>query len=269
MTLRPVKQQANPAGRGLIKTAVVMLVHMPGRAHRRHSLPHRFSRTINFLHMFSRRLFMTRVLRIVPILLVSLFALILQPGNAAAAATCTETVTVQVNFTMPDGHSVIGTVVAHRTIGDTTQTTLNFTGMINGSPATATAEGTELWTSDSQATLAITKFTSWNASVGQPDPLTVNVVQTAPGLLTVNGLPVAMNGLLHAPACGTSAYTFTNPGQGPTQVAVLPNTGAGPFLADPALVAVLLMLAGFMLVLASRVLGKRARRAVPVHAGVE
>jgi hypothetical protein len=213
---------------------------------------------------------MTRVLHIVPILLVSLFALILQPGNAAAAAaTCTETVTVQINFTMPGGHAVIGTVVAHRTIGDTTQTTLSFTGMINGSPASATAEGTELWTGDSQATLAITKITSWNASVGQPDPLTVNVVQTAPGLLTVNGLPVAMNGLLHAPACGTSAYTFTNPGQGPTNVAVLPNTGAGPLLADPMLLAGLLVLVGVVLVLASRVLSKLGRRAVSVHAGVE
>jgi hypothetical protein len=203
---------------------------------------------------------MNRVLRIAPILLFSLFALILQPGFAAAAAACTETVTIQVNFTLPSGQSVIGTVVAHRIVGNPTQTELNFTGMIDGSPATATAEATETWSGDSQATLTITKITSWNASVGQPDPLTINVVQTAPGLLTVNGLPVAMNGLLHAPACGTSTYTFTNPGQGPTAIVGLPNTGAGPLLADPLAIAVLLIVSGLLVVLLGLGMGKLAGR---------
>lgn len=231
------------------------------------------------------------VKRITAVLLFSLFALLLVPGMAGAQAASTETITMQVNFTTPNGHSIIGTVVAHRIVGNPTHTQLTFTGMIDGSPATATADATEVWSggslvgrikglaalasaaaagsSDLQAVLTIDKITSWHAAVPQPDPPTLNIVQTAPGVVSLNGLPIAMNGVLHAPGYGSINYTFTNPGQGPTPINVLPNTGAGPLLADPMQLAGMLVLAGLLLMGAGLVLGRQARRAVPVRARVD
>ena len=204
---------------------------------------------------------MNRLKRIAQVLLVGLFAVALLPLGAVAAQASTETISIQVNTTTPSGTSVIGTVVARRTLGGIVDTHLTFNGMINGAPASLAAEATERWTGDGQASIEITRITDWQASVPQPAVISLNVTQTGPGLVSINGVPMAMDGLLAAPGKGRTTYTMTNPGQGPAQIVALPNTGMGFSPIDPLLIVGLLITPGLALVLLSSLLRRWAGQA--------
>jgi hypothetical protein len=174
-----------------------------------------------------------------------------------------------VNLTTPGGTSIVGTVVGKRQCSDPVRTELSFNGMINGSPASATASATERWSDDSNAVIDVTSIDSWSGPLGRPNPITLHVSQTSPGIVTVNGVPVAINGQLKA-ACtsdtgsgdgGASlAYVFTNPGQGSGQVVLLPNTGEGPMLFNPLVIVAMLITPGIILVMLSSLLRRRAAK---------
>ncbi len=201
---------------------------------------------------------MNRILRGVRWLVLGLLAITLLPLGAQAQTAGTEVVTIQVDVTTPAGTKVMGTVVARRQCGSPTTTELTFNGMINGYPATARATAVERWSGDSSAQIEITNITQWEAPVGKPNPITLNIVQTAPGLVTVNGVPVAIDGTLKAPCGGRTTYTVTNPGQGEEQIVLLPSTGEGPLFAHPLVIVSMLIVPGILMVLFSAVLGRRA-----------
>src|SRR4051794_39212771 len=145
---------------------------------------------------------MNRKIKMFALLSATMLALALLPASSFAQATNTETVTMQVDVTLPSGTHVVGTVVAKRTIinPSETDTELTFNGTINGYPASATATAVERWSDDGHATIEITKITSWKArDVDQPPPMDLVIAQAGPGLITVNGVPVAMDGQLQAP----------------------------------------------------------------------
>lgn len=202
---------------------------------------------------------MNKVMKFASLLVLSLFALSLAPSGASAQAAVSETITVQINATTPAGTRIIGTAVAKRRCGAATLTDLMFNGTINGLPASAAATATERWSSNSVGELTVNEPTEWNmASLGKPDGLTLNVVQTAPGLITVNGVPMAIDGDLMSPCGGRTTYLVTNPGQGATQVVFLPRTGDGPLALHPLVIVGMMLVPGLFMIMLSTVLHKVA-----------
>ncbi len=199
---------------------------------------------------------MKKLLR--PMLLSLLAAIVLIPTLVAAQQVQSEIITGQVNITTPAGTNLIGTVVARRSIGATVSTDWSFNGMVNGSPAQAAGTAVELWGGNGSETVEVSSITTWQMPIPQPPLTTLQVVQSNPGMLTIAGVPVAINGTLEAPGSGNKQLVLATPGMGSKPINQLPNT-AGRLAADPFAVAGLLTVAGLVLFLSSRLL--RAPRA--------
>jgi hypothetical protein len=191
---------------------------------------------------------MSRIARIIRNFSLIALAAFIFPMSAfaspAANLTAPETVTIQVDTTAPTSQVI-------------------FHGTINGKPADATAEATEDWTSNSNDKIHVTKITSWHASVGQPKTLDIELSQAGPGLITINGIPMAINGSIVPPGGGDRMYMVTNPGSGEQNVGLLPQTGEASFLSDPNMVATLVMALGAGILIFGLSLGKRAGRRTP------
>jgi hypothetical protein len=181
------------------------------------------------------------------VLLLALAAPTLLPTRAAAQTPPNETISTEFNVTMPSGVAIVGTLVAQRQCGTPTKTTLTFNGMVNGVPAHAVAQAVETWTSDHQATVTITAITEWSAPVGRPRLQTFSLQQVGTGLITVNGVPLAINIPLRAPCTGPVVYSISNAGHGLGNIMALPNTGGGPLTVDPLLIVALLIGPGLAL----------------------
>ena len=194
--------------------------------------------------------------------LLALFSILsvgLSLGRAAAGAG-TETVTIQLDFTTPNGVQVTGTIVAERQMGTATLTEATFNGMVNGQPASATATGGEKWSGNTVAEFDLTSFTQWNVGLDRPGPMKIVVAQAAPGLVTINGIPMAIDGNLAAPGMGRTSYKVTNPGQSTGEIVFLPKTGDGSVLASPLLIVTLMIGPGIVLVLLSGLLRRLGKR---------
>jgi LPXTG-motif cell wall-anchored protein len=177
-----------------------------------------------------------------------------QATNAQQANPPTEIVTLQTDATSPTGTHVTGTVLIKRYAGSPVTDDVTFTGMINGAPATAHVIGSESWKSANEADFTIVSILDWPAGVPKPSvPLTLDVVQTSPGLITVNGVPFAISGQLKPVGSGDANFVITNPGAGTQPISILPSTGHD--LSPTAL----LLAAGGILMLALG-LGIRSRR---------
>ena len=161
-------------------------------------------------------------------LCASLLALTLLPLAAQATGLQRETVTILVDFTTPTGTTILGTIVGHRIVDVPTTTEYTFTGTVNGLPAHASATVTERWADDGHAQIEVTALPDWQIPGVDPTVRQFSVVQIAKNLITVNGLPVAIDGNLQAPGGGRTTYIATNPGRGPLEILALPNTGVGP-----------------------------------------
>jgi hypothetical protein len=57
------------------------------------------------------------------------------------------------------------------------------------------------------------------------------VSQAAPGLVTINGIPMAIDGNWRLPVWVGTSYKVTNPGQSTGEIVFLPRTGDGALLA--------------------------------------
>jgi hypothetical protein len=202
---------------------------------------------------------MTRLLHGAPRLLLLLFALALLPLTAAAEEIPTQTVSIQVNISAPSGASIIGTIVARRTGGAGVTTELSFTGMMNGAPASMKGTAVERWTGDNQSQLQLTSITEWHAAVAQPSLLTLDISQSSPDVFYVNGVVFAIDHALQAPFGDRNSYVITMPGQGTSQIKVLPNTGDGPGI-TPLMIVGLLIGPGIVLVLLGSLLRKGTAR---------
>jgi len=208
---------------------------------------------------------MNRVKRIASFITLGMLALSLAPtGVQAQQAARSETVTVQVDVRTPVGTQITGTIVAQRTCSDsgTTLTDLSFTGMVNGKPASASATGTETWSGNSAAEFNLGSVTAWNIPLTKPTTLKLNIVQTGPGLISVNGVPVAIDGDLMAPCSGKTLYTVTNAGQSTGQIVLLPKTGVGSIWANPLFIVTLLVVPGTLMILLSGLVRKAGERRV-------
>ncbi len=149
---------------------------------------------------------------------------------------------------------VTGTVLVKRYAGSPVTDDVTFTGMINGTPATAHVTGSELWKSANEADLTVDNILDWSMGVPKPSvPLTLNVVQVSPLLITVNGLPFAISGTLQPIGSGDANLVITNSGVGTVPIAILPKTGQ-----DYAPTALLLVVAGMLMFAIG--LGIRSRR---------
>lgn len=172
-----------------------------------------------------------------------------------------ETVTIQVDVTLPSGTSVVGTVVVQRTPGAAT-THVSYNGTIKGKPANATAEVTETWSGNTDK-IHVVAITSWNAVVRQPTISDFELTWIGNGLITVNGIPFAINAPLEGPGTGNHTYVVTMPGSGSQDVKTLPQTGSGSLLSDPMMLSGLLVAVGAGLLLLGITLSRRAGRRVP------
>jgi hypothetical protein len=200
---------------------------------------------------------MSRIARIASPIVLLMLAATMFTGHAWAQAASTETVTIQLDSTTPMGTHLIGALVIKRTVG-TGQAALSFDGTINGLPASATANATETWPSGDRGEITVTEITSWNASVPRPNAMKVELAQVGPGVVTINGIPMAASGAIRPPGSGSATYTVTNPGQGTDPLSLLPKTGDGGVLADPLLVVGFLVAIGPALVVLGTLLGKLA-----------
>jgi hypothetical protein len=172
---------------------------------------------------------LVKIFRTIQLLVLSLGLLAILPLGAQAA-TAIETVTMQVNLTSPRGMKVIGTVVAYRTLGSVVNTELSFNGMINGAPASGNATAVEHWLGNGKEDIEITGVSNWRGPVDALAPMNLHLEQHGSGVISVNGVPVAMNGVLQPPGSGDLSYTFTDAGQGSHDIGTLPNTGLGDTL---------------------------------------
>lgn len=192
----------------------------------------------------------------------SLLAMVCLPLGAGAQTTGSnsETVTIRVDVTTPARTQVMGTVVAQRQCGSPTLTNLVFMGTINGKLAIAAGSATELWSGNSSAVLDVGEPTDWQmAGIPKPHGFILNVVQTSPGLVAVNGVPFAIDGDLVGPCDGRQTYEVTNAGQGAIHMMLLPRMGEGPFAMHPLVIVAMLVVPGILIVLFSSFLHRRAR----------
>src|SRR6478672_7099822 len=111
---------------------------------------------------------MNRIMRSAKFLILGLLALALLPAGVLAEQLTTETLSIQVNITTPTNMTILGTVVARRTLGAEITTDLTFNGMINGAPASGTAKAVEHWLGTGQEDIEITLVTTGPASVDLP-----------------------------------------------------------------------------------------------------
>jgi hypothetical protein len=193
-----------------------------------------------------------------------MISIILLPTLAAAQQVAKETVTIQINGRTPAGTSVIGVVVAKRSCGATVESEVTFNGMVNGLPAAFSGRVIERWLGDGKEEVEVISTDLAGLVVGKLPVRKILVAQTGANLITVEGLPVAIDGTLEPPCSGRTAYTATNAGQGAQIILQLPNTasnsdiaGLRRWLAQPFTIAGMLVGAGSLLLLASRLLRDR------------
>jgi hypothetical protein len=169
------------------------------------------------------------------LVLASLALTLLAGGSqqAALAGPERELVTVLVDVTTPAGTAVVGTLVVMRGCTAETSAEYLFNGTVNGLPAAAEAAGREHWGADGHVDVTITAVRNWTIAGVSPDILNVTVLQTAPGLLAINGVPLAVDQVLQPPCSGPTSYMARNAGAGQLSIMSLPNTGAGSNLAQP------------------------------------
>ena len=211
---------------------------------------------------------MHRGLRLVTLIVLSMIAIAALPPIAAAQQVARETVTIQINGRTPAGTSVIGVVVAKRSCGATVESDVTFNGMVNGLPAAFSGRVIERWLGDGKEEVEVISTDLAGLVVGKLPVRKILVTQTGPNLITVDGLPVAIDGKLEPPCSGRTAYTATNAGQGAQTILALPNTasnidveGLRHWLLQPFVLAGLLVGIGSLFILASRLL--RDRSAAP------
>ena len=202
---------------------------------------------------------MNRFMRLISVLALSTFLVAAAPLSVGAQAQ-TETVTILVDFTTPAGTQITGTVVGVRQCSDSTLTDLTFSGMVNGQLANASASVVEHWAGNSSARFDRIEIREWRVGLERPGATELLLVQTAPGLLSVNGVPVAVDGELVAPCGGRTSYTLTNPGRGTQDIVLLPATGGGSLLSDPLVIVMLMVSPGIVLVLLSGLVRKLGER---------
>jgi len=205
---------------------------------------------------------MGRNLRLVTLIVLSIIAVL--PTIAAAQQVTRETVTVQIDGRTPAGTSVIGVVVAKRSCGAIVESDVTFSGMVNGLPAAFSGRVIERWLGDGKEEVEVISTDLTGLVVGKLPVRKILVVQTGPNLITVDGLPVAIDGKLEPPCSGRMAYTATNAGQGTQTILRLPNTasdtdieGLRHWLFQPFVSAGLLIGLGSLLILASRLVRDR------------
>ncbi len=202
---------------------------------------------------------MRQITRIASLSLMFMLAFTFFPGGAGAQAakSNTETVTIQVDAATPTGVHVTGTLVVTRALG-TGQAGLKFNGTIEGKPASATANATEVWSGSGKSAINVTEITSWNASVPKPALMKIELSQAGPGVILFNGVPMATSADLVAPGSGNISYVVTNPGKGVDTITMLPRTGEGVTQSDPLMIAGFLVIIGPLMVLLGIALSKIA-----------
>ncbi|MEP6776722.1 MAG: hypothetical protein ABJA50_14100 [Chloroflexota bacterium] len=212
---------------------------------------------------------MKRITQIAGLALLFMMALAIVPRGAwaqttsapssfvavQAARTSDEYVTVQIDGATPTGVHIVGTLVVRRTLS-TGEANLSFNGTVEGQPASASAIASETWAGTGKDELNVTSITSWNAPVPQPSLMNVHLSQVGPGLLTINGIPMATSAELLPPGSGNQTYVVTNPGVGEDSVAFLPQTGSGGAMLDPLMIAMFLVTIGPLLVVVGIVISK-------------
>jgi hypothetical protein len=163
-------------------------------------------------------------------LVLASLALTLLAGSsqqAAFAGPDHEVVTVLLDVTTPAGTAVLGTLVVARGCTAETSAEYVFNGTVNGLPAAAEAAGSEHWGADGHVDVTITAVHNWSIAGITPNILNIAVWQTAPGLLAINGIPLAVDQVLQPPCSSPTSYTVRNAGAGQLSIMSLPNTGAG------------------------------------------
>lgn len=175
--------------------------------------------------------------RIGGIALMVMFAAIADPLGARAQnnRSATEFVTIQLDATTLTGTHIAGSLVIERVVGTGTAR-LDFNGTIDGAPALAAANATETWNGSDSAVVAITEITSWNAPIPRPQAMSIKLSQVGGGLVTLNGIPLAVSAPLAPPGSGNLSYVATTPNQGEIPITFLPKTGQGGAGTEPLLI---------------------------------
>ncbi len=129
--------------------------------------------------------------------------------------------------------------------------------MVNGEPATFNATAIERWHGAGKQEIEIVASNVKVPVLGSAPLRSFHIIQTAPGVGTVEGIPAAIDGTLEAPCSGRTSYTVTTAGQGSQVITQLPNTGAPTLHTNPVTLALLLFVLGGVMLFAAVRMGKR------------
>ena len=158
---------------------------------------------------------------------LSVIALADQPRLASAQQQTTETVIIQIDGQTPAGTSVIGTVVLKRNCSaNETKSEASFNGMMNGQPATFSGAVIERWLGNGTEEIEVLSTDIKGIVHGNVPVRKILLVQLAPNSISLDGIPVAINGTWEPPCGGRTSYVVTNAGQGTRSILQLPNTAA-------------------------------------------
>lgn len=207
---------------------------------------------------FLRRLFYTTA-----VALLLLGGACVAPAHVGAQQSqSTETITLLIDATSPTGLKISGSVVITRHFGSgPANDDFTFAGMIDGKQANVAGSGSESWSAGGQAQISLDSITQWNAPAARPGTgISLNLVQDAGNVATLNGIPVALNAKLLPPGSGNASYMVTNAGQGTAMIYSLPRTGSGPDGMRPMDVAMLLSAAGTVFLALGIHLGRNHKR---------
>lgn len=175
---------------------------------------------------------MIRMMRRLFLLALVLGILGLTPGVATAQPQ-TETLTILVDVTMGP-HALVGTYIVERATDGSGHVDWSIRGMFDGRAGTAYGTVRETWNPDGSVTLELLTLQHRVIKIEMMPTRTINIGQQWTGLITVAGVPYAVQGRLRPVGQGSDpVLIITNAGQGPAPIASLPNTAGAPQPALP------------------------------------
>lgn len=162
-------------------------------------------------------------------ILLLLSGLGLTPTHVAAQQT-TETMTIQVDARYDD-QTLVATYIVTRSLDGSGQISWTMTGMYDGVFVKARGTAVERWAADGSVQIELLTLEPRHSIllIEQLPTRTISIGQQWSGLITIVGVPFAVQGTLRAPGQGSDpVMIITNAGQGIVPIASLPNTAAPP-----------------------------------------
>lgn len=168
------------------------------------------------------------IMRRIVLLLTLIFSLSGVSAQEQPAPLPTETLTVLADVEGA-GHRITGAYVIRRAMDGSGAVWWSFRGMLDGKLEEVDGKAVERWSIDGSVTVELTDFNHPNISLDRLPARRVTLMPGWDGLVTIAGVPLAVEGEYRAPGIGGAPVLIvTNAGRGTCTITELPNTSAPP-----------------------------------------